>query len=156
MRINQSIPKPLRIMSIIFLSLWAIPVIWITVEGIGLWVNHIRLSQFGDMTHGVVVDTRIIPRRNPRFFLTCKYSPNNGTEAFIQEIEVSETIFEKTPTGTSVLVRYLPSDPEISNIDDNNPFNITGLNLLIVMSPMVLLTGLLIGGVYLSRRRGWL
>jgi len=154
MKINQSIPKPLRIVFMLFLSLWAIPVIWITVEGIGLWIDHIRLSQFGDVTQGVAVDTDIIYRRNRRYFITYEYSPKAGAEILIQEAEVSKTVFEKTPIGASVLVRYLPSDPEISNLEGNDPLKITGLGMAMVLSPMVLLTGLLIGGVYLSRRFG--
>jgi hypothetical protein len=48
--------------------------------------------------------------------------------------------------GTSVSVRYLPSDPEVANLDGNNPLQITSLGMKMVLAPMVLLTGLLIGG----------
>ena len=154
MRINKSIPKPLRIVLIFFLSLWIIPVVWLVVYGAGLWIDHIRLSQFGDVTQGVVVDTDNIYRRNRRYFITYEYSPKAGAEILTQEAEVSKTIFEKTPIGASVLVRYLPSDPEISNLEGNDLLKITGLGMAMILSPMVLFTGLLIGGVYLSRRLG--
>jgi len=126
------------------------------VEGIGLWVNHIRLSRSGDVIQGIVVDTRIISRRNKRYFLTYEYSPKDSVEMLIQEAEVSEIIFEGAPIGTSVFVRYLPLKPEVSNIDGNNSLWITGLGMEMVFAPMVLLTGLLIGLVYISRRVGWL
>jgi hypothetical protein len=126
------------------------------VYGAGLWLNHFRLSQFGDVTQGVVIDTEMIRRRNIRYFLTYEYSPKVGAEMFIHETEVSKNIYEKTPIGASVSVRYLPSDPEVSNLDGNDPLKIAGLGLAMGLSPMVLLTGLLIGVVYLSKQLGWL
>ena len=156
MRVNQSIPKPFRIVILLFLGLWAIPVIWITAEGVGLWVDHIRLSQFGVVTQGVVTDTRMVRHRYVSYFVKYEYSPQINGGLLKQEVQVSEPIFENTTVGDSILVCYLQSDPEVSNLEGNDPLQITNLRMGMVLSPMILLTGMLIGSVYLSRRRGWL
>jgi hypothetical protein len=151
-------PKFQRVILSILLILCVLPLVFGILYGWGLWLERFQLSQFGVVTPGVVVDVRIYNRfgHEDRYFVTYEFSPQDSTRYFRQEKEVLPALFKNSSAGEQILVRYLPSNPKVSNLDDNDPLQITGLNMIMLLSPIILLIGMLIGGVYLSRQRGWL
>ncbi len=141
-----------RVIFSVFLALFLIPYGYLMLDGWGLWITRYRLSQQGEVVQGVVVDAKSVRYRKMRYFLTYQYLPKGGVEMLEQEREVAQTFFEHNPIGTSVLVYYLPSNLESSNLAGNDLLQVPSLGLQMKLTVVTSFTIFVIGFLYLFKR----
>ena len=111
---------------------------------------------FGEVTQGAVLNTDVFHGRYDRYYITYEYSPQeDGDKKFTSEKEVTSTLFENYLVGDSIPIHYLLANPKISNIEENDPLQLQGLRLIMILSPVGLVLGLIILAVFLFRHLGW-
>jgi hypothetical protein len=73
---------------------------------------------------GVVVTGRVVGhetarsgRRSRKYLLVTQYTTKDGARDVEKNLEVPRTRFDQTPDGSAVEVRYLPSDPEVAEVE---------------------------------------
>jgi hypothetical protein len=153
---KKPISKTQKIISTSFLGLWAIPVLWALLYGGNLWLERFQLSRFGEVIQGVVLNTDVFHGRYDRYYITYEFLPHGGGDTKLtNEKEVTGVLFENYLVGDSIPIRYLPASPKASNIEGNDPLQLQGLRLIMMLSPAGLVLGLVILVVFLFRHLEW-
>ena len=127
-----------RVIRILTIVIGLAPILAVFIYGAVMWRDILLLAYSGVMTDGQVVTRREFGQENRmlRYYLT--YSFESGTpgelKTYTREREVTRGIYNTHPPASTVLVMYLPSDPQVSNIVRNDSAAIPSQRIMLVLA----------------------
>ncbi len=147
-----------RVMRVVTILIGLAPILAVFLYGAVMWRDILLLAYSGVMTDGTVVTRRETGQggRLERYYLTYSFKTENpnDTATYTREREVPRGIYSTHLPASNVLVMYLPSNPQVSNIVRNDPAAIPSQRLMLVLAvfsiPVLVVFFLLM--IYRARR----